>query len=57
MVDRGQIVVFEEDLDHFVNKYAQLDALREEGKKMQNVRTSRLFVRAVKSQCLGLKQP
>ena len=44
MVDRGQIVVFEEDLDHFVNKYAQLDALREEEKKMQNVRTSRLFV-------------
>ena len=54
MADRGQIVVFEEDLDHFVNKYAQLDALREERKKKkQNVRTSRLFVRAVKSHCLG----
>jgi hypothetical protein len=33
MADRGQVVVFEEDLDHFVNKYAQLDALREEEKK------------------------
>ena len=32
MADRGQVVVFEEDLDHFVNKYAQLDALREEEK-------------------------
>ena len=59
MADREQVVVFEEVPDHFLNKYAQLDSLREEAKKKtkrtQNVRTSRLFVRAVTSHCLGLK--